>query len=62
MNGVETVRVECPSCGEIIELLIEGSVERQTYIEDCEVCCRSINIVVLPGEDGLPLVQVSRGS
>ena len=60
MNGIETVRVECPSCGEIIELLIDCSVERQTYIEDCEVCCRPLSIVVLPGEDRLPIVQVSR--
>ena len=62
MNGVETARVQCPSCGETIELLIDCSVERQTYIEDCEVCCRPINIVVLSGEDGLPVVRVSRGN
>ncbi len=32
----------CPYCGEVIDVLIDGSVERQEYIEDCQVCCRPI--------------------
>jgi len=34
----------CPYCGEEISMVLETSVHRQTYIEDCEVCCRPIEI------------------
>ena len=60
MNGVETARTQCPSCGERIELLVDCSIHEQTYIEDCEVCCRPIIIVAMTSEDGSPVVQVSR--
>ncbi len=35
---------ECPWCGEEISMLVDLSVPAQTYIEDCEVCCRPIQI------------------
>lgn len=44
--------IQCPYCGESIDLAIDDSVDRQTYIEDCHVCCRPINIAVTVGEDG----------
>jgi len=34
----------CPYCGEEISMVLDLSVRRQTYIEDCEVCCKSIEI------------------
>ena len=37
---------QCPYCWENISMLIDTSVSAQTYIEDCEVCCRPINISV----------------
>lgn len=37
---------QCPYCWESISMLIDTSVSTQTYIEDCEVCCRPINIIV----------------
>lgn len=38
--------IACPYCGEVITVLIDGSVPRQEYIEDCQVCCRPIEFVV----------------
>ena len=35
---------DCPYCGEPITMLIDLSVNSQTYIEDCEVCCRPVEI------------------
>lgn len=35
--------VDCPYCGESIDVLIDQSVTMQDYIEDCAVCCRPIN-------------------
>ena len=34
----------CPYCGEEISMVLDLSVGRQTYIEDCEVCCKPIEI------------------
>ena len=34
----------CPYCGEEISMILDLSVPRQVYIEDCEVCCKPIQI------------------
>lgn len=36
--------INCPYCGEAINLLIDTSAGTQHYIEDCAVCCRPIEI------------------
>ena len=43
---------DCPFCGETISFLLDLSVPAQSYIEDCEVCCRPIEIsyTVIAGE------------
>ena len=33
-------------------MLVDGSVEVQQYIEDCQVCCRPIDILISVSEDG----------
>ena len=38
--------INCPYCGESIEIELDDSVEQQQYIEDCSVCCRPINVEV----------------
>ena len=35
---------QCPYCWEEISMLLEPSNLEQQYIEDCEVCCRPIQI------------------
>lgn len=37
---------QCPYCWEEISFLLETSVSRQTYVEDCEVCCNPIEVIV----------------
>ena len=34
----------CPYCLQEISIVIDISAEKQSYIEDCEVCCRPINL------------------
>jgi transcription elongation factor Elf1 len=34
----------CPHCGEEISMALDLSVPKQTYVEDCEVCCKPIEI------------------
>lgn len=47
--------VSCPYCGEIISVVIDGSVDSQEYIEDCEVCCRPITFNVEVDHSGLQI-------
>ena len=56
MNSLASSQIQCPYCGESVELLIDCSVPEQQYIEDCFVCCRPIEIQVLVDVDGLPQV------
>lgn len=34
----------CPYCGEKISVLIDLNFNNQYYTEDCEICCRPIEI------------------
>lgn len=42
--------VQCPYCGQAIEVVVDPSVADQEYIEDCEVCCRPIVLRIRVGE------------
>ena len=42
---LETAQYECPYCGEAVETTLDLSGGDQTYIEDCQVCCRPITFV-----------------
>lgn len=39
-----TAELSCPYCGETITLFLDLSVESQTYIEDCSVCCQPMTV------------------
>ncbi|MGH8284123.1 MAG: CPXCG motif-containing cysteine-rich protein [Gammaproteobacteria bacterium] len=60
MNSIETVDIQCPYCGETIEITVDCSVENQRYIEDCQICCRPIEMAIAIDEAGIPVVEVSR--
>jgi hypothetical protein len=48
-----TAWVTCPHCGEEIELAVDpGGGAAQEYIEDCEVCCRPLQLKVTWDEGG----------
>lgn len=48
----EFVAIACPCCGEWIDIVVDRSVDRQQYIEDCQVCCRPIVVSVVVDGDG----------
>jgi len=58
MNQVEIKAISCPYCGESIDLFIDCSVECQEYIEDCQVCCRPINMSINVSEEGAIQIDV----
>ena len=55
---IEPIAVDCPSCGETVEVLVDLSIPLQEYIEDCPVCCRPMILKVNSGESGLAEIEV----
>lgn len=46
MDFLQTHNLDCPYCGEGIQVVVDCSVPEQEYIEDCQVCCRPINLYI----------------
>ena len=57
----EIVAFRCPHCGERLQTRVDMSEGERRYIEDCEVCCRPIELAVeLDERGGLVAVGVQR--
>ena len=52
MPEISETNISCPYCGESISVLVDDSVPEQSYVEDCQVCCRPIVLDVSVGSDG----------
>ena len=49
----EPLELYCPYCGESVDLDIdEGGGSRQSYVEDCSVCCRPWQVTVMQDRNG----------
>ncbi|MGB5448633.1 MAG: CPXCG motif-containing cysteine-rich protein [Woeseiaceae bacterium] len=59
MRELNEHSIECPYCGENISVLVDPSVHRQDYIEDCQVCCRPINFNIEIEHDGEASIRVA---
>ena len=57
MNPSEPASINCPYCGESLEILIDSSVGYQEYIEDCQVCCKPIALRIRIGAEGEPSID-----
>ena len=51
-NELSAKTISCPYCGEHIDILVDGSLPEQEYVEDCQVCCRPIVLSVTVGVGG----------
>ena len=45
-------KIECPYCGESLDVLVDMSEAGQSYVEDCQVCCRPMAFSVSDDLDG----------
>jgi len=52
MSYIREQKVNCPYCGESFTVLIDPSDEGQAYIEDCQVCCRPMTLIITSDQDG----------
>ena len=52
MDLISETDITCPHCGETFPLNVDTSQRNQSFIEDCTVCCRPIQLTVRcePGE------------
>ena len=57
MMLAQPVSITCPYCGEPIEIMVDPSIERQEYVEDCQVCCKPITLIMRVQKDGFPQVE-----
>jgi len=43
---VDELTIDCPYCGETIDILVDNSAGEQEYFEDCPICCAPILLVI----------------
>lgn len=55
--GLSSHDVACPYCGETINIDVDHSVESQSYVEDCQVCCQPIVVSVVIDEADNPAIS-----
>jgi len=56
----EETETQCPFCGETISIVVDLTQTRQSYIEDCSVCCRPIQFEVVCDDGALVAVSAGR--
>lgn len=53
--------VVCPWCSERMDLALDpGGGALQDYVEDCQVCCRPVQLAVRYADDGRATVEADR--
>lgn len=54
--------IGCPFCAEPITILIDTSAGSQDYIEDCQVCCRPMQIQLEVDDDDIASLRIDCAS
>ena len=49
---IEFVVIHCPYCGEGFETQVDLAAGSQSYVEDCAVCCKPIEIGLQVSDEG----------
>lgn len=42
----ESEEIQCPYCGQGMELPVDTTIDHQRFTTDCEVCCRPFEVLV----------------
>ena len=60
MSLTELAKIQCPYCWEEIDIMVDCSAGNQQYIEDCQVCCEPISLVITCNDNALPSVDAQK--
>ena len=60
MDLEQTIEIGCPYCGEVFTTFIDTSQGGFSTIEDCQVCCRPMQINVECAAGKIVLIDVQR--
>ncbi len=50
----------CPYCWDQISMLVDLSIEQQTFVEDCENCCHPIEVTYTVQDEAVVNVETKR--
>jgi hypothetical protein len=54
------IQIDCPYCGEPLDVLVDTSSGPQHYYEDCPVCCRPILFILTEDVSGELILDIRR--
>jgi Cysteine-rich CPXCG len=60
MSDQRETTIECPYCGETLDVLVDDSSGSQSYYEDCSVCCSPILFLLTEDQFGDIRLEVKR--
>ncbi|PKM10767.1 MAG: CPXCG motif-containing cysteine-rich protein [Gammaproteobacteria bacterium HGW-Gammaproteobacteria-10] len=60
MSYCDETAVQCPYCGETIQIFLDSSAGSQEYYEDCSVCCAPIFFRITETDDEFLQVEAKR--
>jgi hypothetical protein len=60
MTLSDSTFVQCPYCGESNEIELETSIQKQEYVEDCQVCCQPMLVQIIVDETSNAIVSVRK--
>ncbi len=58
MNLLQGHDATCPHCWQTIQLTLDLSVPEQSYIEDCSVCCRPMQVSYRASDGGIDELKI----
>ena len=56
-GGVFEVSTQCPACFEWVEIVVDRD-DRGRMVQDCDVCCRPMDVSVHWSEEDEPQISV----
>jgi hypothetical protein len=53
--------IQCPYCGEAFDTLVDPSAGSARYVEDCQICCQPIEMILEVDDDAPARLSAQRG-
>jgi hypothetical protein len=60
MHDLDEIIIDCPYCGESLDVLVDTSSGPQQFYEDCSVCCAPILFILSEDETGEMMIDIKR--